>query len=331
MSGELGASASPDAPRRTDEGETLENTFSWSKSRESAFEECPRRYFYAYYGSWGGWDDDADPRTRALWLAKQMQSRHMWIGDLVHRTCAFALRFGKHHGQLPPERDLIRHFDHAMREEFRASRDDLLNRTGARCTRLLEHELDESLRENEWRTLHARAVKAIRTFAASDLIARVLAVPSKRWLAIEDFGRFEVDDVPISVRIDFAFDDGRCLNVVDWKTGARASRAAVLQLACYAIYATEAWHVPIERVRTLEVNLVRNEVFEEAVTKADVEETRRRIVAGATKLRSYLDDPERNEASEASFEKVESLQICRRCFFQRECLGGTAEEVLGAR
>lgn len=306
----------------------LENTFSWSLSRERTFDECARRYFYSYYGSWGGWDEQADPDARRLWLLKQMQSRHMWIGDLVHRTCAFALRYARHHGVLPPERDLVKHLDHTMREEFRASRAALLTETGAKHTRLLEHDLDEPLPDGEWRTLHGRAVRALRTFVASPIVEQVLTVPAGRWLSIEAYGQLEVAGIPVGVRIDFAYDDGRRLAIVDWKTGARPASAATTQLACYALFAIEQWHVPLERVRTLEVNLVRNEVDERAVSRAEIDEARRCIIAGATKLRARLDDPDANVASESSFEKIESLRVCRRCVFQRACLGGRAVDVL---
>jgi hypothetical protein len=32
----------------------LENKFNWSVSRDGVFQECPRRYYFQYYGSWGG-------------------------------------------------------------------------------------------------------------------------------------------------------------------------------------------------------------------------------------------------------------------------------------
>ena len=37
----------------------LKNEFSWSNSRDATFRECPRRYYFRYYGSWGGWSVSA--------------------------------------------------------------------------------------------------------------------------------------------------------------------------------------------------------------------------------------------------------------------------------
>ncbi|NOZ64350.1 MAG: hypothetical protein GXO71_05370, partial [Caldiserica bacterium] len=44
----------------------LVNEFSWSKSRDIIFRECPRKYYFNYYGSWGGWKFDAPERTRQI-------------------------------------------------------------------------------------------------------------------------------------------------------------------------------------------------------------------------------------------------------------------------
>src|SRR3989337_885626 len=35
----------------------LVNEFSWSRTRDNAFKECRRRYYYQYNGAWGGWEE----------------------------------------------------------------------------------------------------------------------------------------------------------------------------------------------------------------------------------------------------------------------------------
>ncbi len=58
----------------------LENTFSWSFSRHSTFEECPRKYWFNYYGAWGGWEYDAPAEARELYLLKKISNLHMLAG-----------------------------------------------------------------------------------------------------------------------------------------------------------------------------------------------------------------------------------------------------------
>ena len=76
----------------------LANDFSWSKSRNGVFDECKRRYFYQYYGSWGGWDATAPAEVRRLYVLKQLASRQMWAGRVVHdaiEMALFAIRDGR--------------------------------------------------------------------------------------------------------------------------------------------------------------------------------------------------------------------------------------------
>ena len=62
----------------------LVNEFSWSRSRDHTFQECRRKYFYHYYGAWGGWDASAPPEVRRLYVLKQLASRQQWAGRTVH-------------------------------------------------------------------------------------------------------------------------------------------------------------------------------------------------------------------------------------------------------
>ena len=48
------------------------------------FTECPRQYWFQYYGFWSGWQVGADPRTREIYILKQLKNRHMWAGERVH-------------------------------------------------------------------------------------------------------------------------------------------------------------------------------------------------------------------------------------------------------
>jgi hypothetical protein len=77
---------------------TLKDTLSWSLSRQSTFEECKRKYYYAYYGYWNGWRSDADPEARKTYILKNMTNLKMFSGDVVHRVIEEvlrSLRYGK--------------------------------------------------------------------------------------------------------------------------------------------------------------------------------------------------------------------------------------------
>ncbi len=62
------------------------NSFSWSKTRDALFQECKRKYYYNHYGSWGGWVLRSDKRTREAYILKNLKTRQMWLGDVVHKA-----------------------------------------------------------------------------------------------------------------------------------------------------------------------------------------------------------------------------------------------------
>jgi len=57
-----------------------EQEFSWSLSRESLFNFCPRAYFYHYYGSSGGFEQFSG--VELLYQLKQIQSLDLWINSI---------------------------------------------------------------------------------------------------------------------------------------------------------------------------------------------------------------------------------------------------------
>ena len=67
------------------------NELSWSRSRAATFDACPRRYWFDYYGHWGGWLETAG-RTREIYVLKKLSTRWMWIGSAVHSAIENVLR-----------------------------------------------------------------------------------------------------------------------------------------------------------------------------------------------------------------------------------------------
>src|SRR5262245_42335161 len=116
----------------------LTNEFSWSRSRDNAFQECRRRYFYQYYGSWGGWEADAPPEVRRLYVLKQLGSRQMWAGRVVHDAVEMALHVFREGREVPVE-PFVADVVERMRSEWRSSRDGRY-RDAPKTVALFEHE-----------------------------------------------------------------------------------------------------------------------------------------------------------------------------------------------
>src|SRR5437867_1167185 len=89
-------------PLDSPEMDQIQNEFSWSKSRHEKLSECPRAYYYQYYGSWGGWEAPNGSPARELYVLKKLSSRFQWAGSLVHDALRSMLTRAKATGQFTP-------------------------------------------------------------------------------------------------------------------------------------------------------------------------------------------------------------------------------------
>jgi hypothetical protein len=300
----------------------LVNEFSWSRTRDGVFQECRRRYYLHYYGSWGGWDVESDPRTRRLYVLKQLGTRQMWAGRVVHEAVERAL-LTLRDGFALSEASLIDHTVRQMREEWKGSRAGVYRQIPKRGG-LFEHEYAVPIKDTEWQALRDHVMRCLRNFHRLPLLADIKATPTDRWVLIEDIRTFTFEATTIYAAPDFGYwtapagETAARLQLVDWKTGGGGSDASV-QLAAYALYALETLGVDPARTDLLEVNLREGKVTTHPCDVAAIDRVREHIRLSVRSMKAYLRDPARNLAVEDDFEKTEERRICRWCNFRGVC------------
>jgi hypothetical protein len=296
----------------------LVNEFSWSRSRDAAFQECRRKYYFHYYGAWGGWEAGADPITRRLYVLKQLATRQMWAGRAVHDAIEMALHVFREGRDVPVE-PFIADVIERMRGEWRSSRAGLYRDT-PKTLALFEHEYAVEIKREAWQALSRSVATCLRNFFRLELLARIRKTPPEHW-SIEHWSKvFDFEGTAIWIAPDFGFwtDEGR-LALVDWKTGASDPDATAFQLGCYAFYAHAVLGVEPARVDLYEANL-----RDPAVTPLRWDETRLEAIREQLRLsiramKAYLADAEANVAALDDFERTEDLRICRWCNFRAVC------------
>jgi hypothetical protein len=296
----------------------LANDFSWSKSRNGVFDECKRRYFYQYYGSWGGWDATAPAEVRRLYVLKQLASRQMWAGRVVHDAIEMAL-FAIRDGRGVPVDGFVGDVVDRMRTEWRSSRDGRYRESPRTCA-LFEHEYAVDVAPAAWQMLKSNVVTCLRNFFALPLLAQIRATAPEHW-SIEHWSRsFAFEGTPMWIAPDFGFWNGEDrLVLVDWKSGGADPEATAFQLGCYALYAAEVLGVPPVRVDLVEVNLRQPTVSTHGWDDARLEAIRARLRLSIRAMKAYLADADANVAVMEDFERTEELRICRWCNFRAVC------------
>jgi hypothetical protein len=296
----------------------LTNDFSWSRSRDSTFHECRRKYFYRYYGSWGGWEADAPEETRRLYVLKQLASRQQWAGRAVHDAIEMALKAIALGHDLPQEA-FIRDVIDRMRDDWRNSRSRRYL-SDPKSAALFEHEYALDVKAEVWQALSRHVGTCVRTFFRLPLLDEIRRTPVEHWLIEYASKGFGLDGTAVWVAPDFGFwRDANRLVLVDWKTGAPAPAASAFQLGCYALYAHDVLRQPPEHVELLEVNLRDGVVKGIAWDVTRLSEVKERIRLSIRSMKAYLSDPVSNLAVKEAFERTEELRICRWCNFRAVC------------
>ena len=318
------------------------NRFGWSVSRERLFDECPRKYYFHYYLSWGGWERKAPLISREAFKLKRLISLSLWRGQLVHYVVSKILQSMKAKGRVPDKNDVLgymsKRFDAQL--EFSRNRRYLSepkkrgNRINIDWTALVEHEYERPIDETRLGRARDECMAGIEGFYASPLLPRIERSDPARW-TVEDldhaeFSRdFEIGGVTLYAKTDFMFEENdSSFNVVDWKTNRPvsdedgANENNRIQLGVYGLYATTVLSKPLDRLRLLEVNLLdRGVVKEHPIDEKSLRLSRAAVEAGIRKLSELLVDAdvERNEPlGPASFPRIENGR-CAFCNFFRIC------------
>jgi hypothetical protein len=303
---------------------TFTNDFSWSKTRHERFEECLRSYYYFYYRSWGGWEASAPKPVRELYVLKKLSNRYSWAGSVVHDAIKDALLDVRSGREVDPAKVEAR-ARRLMRDDFVHSRNKAYwtEKYRKAFSGLVEHEYDEPVPDEAWKQNWETVRAALEWFFSSRWPALARGLSPKQWLEVDagaDYSTFTLEGVKVFAIPDFAYleEDGSPV-VVDWKTG-KAREGYDEQVLGYALYVSQRYRLPLERVRASLVYLNDGVEQQVQVDPEAVEAFKARFTRSVAQMRELLEDPRTNSPrDESAFPKTEDLSACAHCPFRRPC------------
>jgi CRISPR/Cas system-associated exonuclease Cas4 (RecB family) len=297
----------------------LTNDFSWSFTRHRTFETCRRKYYYAYYGSWGGWEEGADERTKLLYRLKKITTVPMLVGDIVHQVINASLDYLGGHAEYPLEKAEQRAIDQ-FKQAWRESKEKAWKKSPSRATNLFEHYYQEELSQEALLEFRDALVENVHGFYHSESYGFIKTISKREWLTKEKLTTLDVDGIPVWVKLDFAARYGNRVYIYDWKTG-RVVKEDELQLAVYALYAMEHWGVQIEDLRLFDIYLRKQLPVKVKVNQSHILQTEQLIHRSSNAMLNLLEDESSNLAREDQFPLIDNPNICRRCNFKAACYG----------
>ena len=309
-------------------------TFSWSISRANKFEFCNRQYYYHYYGSWKGWEDQASERTKLIYILKNRKSLPAWKGSLIHSGISKFLSRQIHIS------DLIEQIKQRAYYEFdQSAKQEYLNPGMAkRAFGLIEHYYGEITSEKTLNETILDVETCLTQFSKTPF--RNLIQDAKRCnfrVFIEpsddrnlDLGKFldnSIADCEIYAKPDFVFERPRNrLFVLDWKTGKpniefNTSEVST-QLSFYSMWvANKGLFDTNEKDK-----IFAYEYYLPSCTKIGAE-VKPEFIDAAIKyckdsierMRAPLSDKINNWGEEKAFEAIPSINRCSYCNFRAVC------------
>lgn len=224
---------------------SLQNTFSWSFSRDRTFAECRRKYYWRHYGSWGGWERAAPPAVRLAYRLKNLSSLPLWKGELVHAALGKILIVVegeqsnlKRPIALKPIVDAVLEPLHSqVAEALMASHTAAAgpSRDSGKFF-LLQEDRDNPDRHTSADELVLDVKGQVRAWATINRL-RGLGSRSYRVLSVEALESVEIAGVKVFFKLDLLTrQENVGLVIWDWKTGKAGSAPDERQLALYALF-----------------------------------------------------------------------------------------------
>ncbi|MGW8283837.1 MAG: PD-(D/E)XK nuclease family protein [Gemmatimonadota bacterium] len=294
--------------------------FSWSQSRRSTFRECPRKYFWTYYGSHNGWLKDASAEARLAWRLKKISNLHMTLGNVVHDIAAEAIQRVRGGGDAPSMAELVDEGRGRLNRAWQLSqRRDDWERAPGRTPMLMEFYRGTGPDRDLIEKIRDRLYACLRNLPASESFREATEAPQVEVKEVDRLDYIDLDGVQTYARPDVLYRLGDAWRIVDWKTGSRAPGHAA-QLRTYAVYLRARDDLPGGPIIGRLEYLADGDSVTVPITDRDISEERLSIRDSVAAMRTYLDEPLRNVAKpKACFPLTDNRRWCADCNFFELC------------
>lgn len=315
----------------------LLNECRWSSSRESVFNECKKKYWYTYYGSWEGWPKNSfdsraeiEPLAEYLYMLKNIQPACMFIGSAVHKTIEWFLKTYKSKKIQPTSSQALSHVLDLCKKGAEESRQKLWRRHPKYHANIFEHYYNQPM---DISSLEEKAKICTANWLSSPCIQNVVLSQKAEWKGIESVQTFSLEKgIEGIVVFDFFMTwksaSASTMIIFDWKTGQESPKIEA-QLFAYAIAANICFSVPFDTLILTPFYLSQGpNGYKKYGTNQEnpldikkIEEIKSKIISSAT---SMLDlHPKKNEEgsspSPCLFPYTNDRRACRKCSFQQLC------------
>ncbi len=300
----------------------LEKT-TWSYSRRSMLVQCPRKYYYEYYGS-NKLTAVNDPDKERLRFLKPLMNRYERTGSILHFIVSQYFKKSQQ-GEASSFERLQSWADQIYQKDLRRSEidPDGNQEQGEEYPPVLLHEFYYRLPEAKQLCVYAeiRMLEGLHTFFHDKAFSHFRYYGIQNGALVEQSIR--LPDIPCKVdgKVDLAYDVNGQVNVIDWKSGNNDWVGdESLQLAAYALWAKSKYKCSTNQLKVFKAFLASSDVVEFPIDESLLASARVRIIQDAEtiiELSSY------GEAGIVeAFTPYKHVGVCELCSYRQVCPEG---------
>lgn len=294
--------------------------WSWSSSRKSIFKECRRKYYYNYYFSHNGWEDEASEEIKLAYRLKNMTGIHLLLGSAVHEAAEHTCKVIKASKNLPDEKTLTDKVRNILNQAWRDSKKKAFwIKQPKKYNMLYEFYYGYGISDDVVEIIKDKMKKAVSNMLKSESINNVLEDGCQIKIT-EKMDTFELFETSIYAIPDLVFKtSGGKWVVVDWKTGkVHASHSS--QINVYCMYLNNKYGIAEEDITGRVEYLITGEKRDVTISKLSFEQTKKEIKESIDEMKKCLADPEKNIPLERKYYPlIKYRKFCRWCNFYEMC------------
>jgi CRISPR/Cas system-associated exonuclease Cas4 (RecB family) len=287
----------------------------WSYSRRELLEQCPRSYYYHYYGA-NAKTAKEEPHKEKLKALKALKNRYVRTGEIVHLVIRTYLK-KRQIGEVWDVDRLLKWAGDIYKKDRAYSLGLFHPDNEDKPVKLLEFLYEHENAEKEYNESEQKLLDAIKNFMTSETIVPFHSAAAKDDTIIEEWMKLKIYDQPVRGKIDLMYSDEHRVVICDWKIGKPDDFGDSLQLLSYALWAIDRYHRHPDDIWAYKVYLSEGSLSRVKVSDQNLRRAKARILQDIERMQ-FFDKYGRDAIAEA-FTPCNKPKICLLCSFQGIC------------
>lgn len=292
---------------------------SWSFSRIKLLQDCQRKYYFNYYGSYNGWSFNGSDKAKRLYRLKNLKPMDALFGEIFHRNVQDTIN---NYDKEVVTADIFKKKLHKiLAMKYRESKKcaDKWKDYPKKYTMISEIYYESDLNKDKCNRIREKIERCSENIFKSRSFQEIIGKSIKH-MELEDLQHFNFNGTKIYVRLDSLFQTNNKWVIVDWKTSSRPSIEDIEQMLFYTYYVSKIQGIEPDQIEARLEYIFQNSSQICIFDKSDFQFVETKLDNDLKLIKTYLIDEEKNIVKpEETFKQRKSRVKCSQCNYREVC------------